>query len=93
MFYEDKDVRQHLLNAKVKETPRGWRIVKSTQSAKIDMCIALAMACQAAQDNMLLRVQAGMIIVGGGDDDFEDDDEDWQPCGVISFPESGMPGW
>lgn len=30
------------------ETPRGWRITKQVQSHKIDVVIALAMACHAA---------------------------------------------
>jgi phage terminase large subunit-like protein len=87
MLYKDKDVRQHLLNAKVKETPRGWRIVKATQAAKIDIAIALAMACQSAQDNFLLKGKASLIVtdydLGYEDEDYEDE-EGWEPVGDIS---------
>lgn len=55
MIYPDKELRQHLLNAEAKETPRGWRLVKRKQSRKIDIAVSLAMACQAAQEKFLLR--------------------------------------
>ncbi len=44
LFYPDKDLRQHTLNAIAVETPRGWRIAKEKSSAKVDLCVALAMA-------------------------------------------------
>ncbi len=72
MLYESTELRQHLLNAKVKEHTRGWRIVKSNQAQKIDLAIALAMAVQAAQDNFLLRTPAGVSFAP---DSVADDDE------------------
>ena len=58
-------LRQHLLNAQAKESPRGWRLVKKRQSRKIDLAIALAIACQAAQANFLLRsTSPGKVCVG-----------------------------
>jgi phage terminase large subunit-like protein len=77
MLYESPELRQHLLNAKVKEHTRGWRIVKSSEAQKIDLTIALAMACQAAQDNFLLRTQAGLIIIEDEDDYDTGDAEQW----------------
>ena len=44
-IYPDAEVRQQVLNAIAKETNRGWHIVKRTKSAKIDVAVALAMAC------------------------------------------------
>jgi len=48
---------------------------------KIDLTIALAMACQAAQESFLLRTPAGLLVIGGD----EDDDYLWQECGTISM--------
>lgn len=47
-LYPSAEVKAHLLNARAKETERGWRIVKSKKSKKIDLAVAMAMACQAA---------------------------------------------
>lgn len=55
MLYEDRQLRQHLLNAEARESSRGWRLIKKRQSGKIDLAVSLAMACQAAQDNFLLK--------------------------------------
>lgn len=57
LLYPDKTVRQHLLNARVKETQRGWRLIKGRQSKKIDLDIALAMAVLGAQQKFLLGSQ------------------------------------
>jgi hypothetical protein len=46
--YPSDDLRSHVLNAVGLETPRGVRMVKSTATAKIDLGIALAMACVGA---------------------------------------------
>jgi len=42
--YKDREVRDHVLKAIAKETPRGFRLVKSKQSDRIDLAIALAMS-------------------------------------------------
>lgn len=76
MLYENDDIRQHLLNAKVKETPRGWRLVKGKQPKKIDLAIALAMAVKAAEDKFLLSVEAGMTFAEGTIADEPDDPDD-----------------
>lgn len=44
-LYEDADLREHALNAVAVETVRGWRLAKERTSAKIDLCVALAMSC------------------------------------------------
>ena len=54
MIYEDEELRDHLLKASIRETIRGWRLVKKKQSLKIDLAVALAMAVKAAQDKLLL---------------------------------------
>ncbi len=45
LLYEDDEIRKNLLNSKVKESPQGLKITKSTQSRRIDLTVAMAMAC------------------------------------------------
>jgi phage terminase large subunit-like protein len=46
--YTDADMRAHVTNATGVETARGFRIAKEKASKKIDLAVALAMACCAA---------------------------------------------
>jgi phage terminase large subunit-like protein len=46
--YPDASMRLAVSRAVALETPRGWRISKATQSHKIDVVVALAMAAYAA---------------------------------------------
>ena len=46
--YPDEQMRLAISRAVAKETPRGWKISKDKQSHKIDLVVALAMACHAA---------------------------------------------
>jgi len=48
VLYKDKQLRSHIETATVKQTDQGWRIVKKKSSSKIDLCIALGMACVGA---------------------------------------------
>ena len=45
--YPDEDIRLAVSRAVAVENPRGWRIAKTKASHKIDVVIALAMACLA----------------------------------------------
>jgi hypothetical protein len=54
MAYEDADIRLAISRAVAKETSRGWRISKESQSHRIDVIVALAMAALGA-------VQEGQI--------------------------------
>jgi hypothetical protein len=45
--YSDAAMRLAISRAVAVETPRGWRISKERQSHKIDVIVALAMACHA----------------------------------------------
>jgi phage terminase large subunit-like protein len=49
-LYSDADLREHLVNAVVVESPRGWRLAKDKASKKIDAAVALAMALVALQE-------------------------------------------
>ena len=46
--YPDEAMRLAISRAVAVETPRGWRISKSNQSHRIDVVVALAIACHAA---------------------------------------------
>lgn len=77
-LYENQELRQHLLNAQVKEHIRGWRLVKRRQSKKIDLGIALAMAVQAAQDCFLLITPVSIAYLDGVNE--PDDSHLWSEC-------------
>jgi hypothetical protein len=47
-IYPDAAMRLAISRAVAIETPRGWKISKEKQSHKIDVVVALAMACHAA---------------------------------------------
>ncbi len=49
-LYPSSDLREHLVNAVVVESPRGWRLAKDKASKKIDAAVALAMALVALQE-------------------------------------------
>jgi len=44
VVYEDREIRDHILKSIAKESSRGFRLVKSKQSERIDLAISLAMA-------------------------------------------------
>jgi phage terminase large subunit-like protein len=48
VVYADAAMRLAISRTIALETPRGWRISKEKQSHKIDVVVALAMACHAA---------------------------------------------
>ena len=48
VVYPDAGMRLAISRAVAIETPRGWRIGKDKQTHKIDVVVALAMACHAA---------------------------------------------
>jgi phage terminase large subunit-like protein len=49
--YRDEQIRLAISRSVAIETPRGWKISKQTQSHKIDVVVALAMAAHAAVEN------------------------------------------
>lgn len=48
LLYPSEEVRAQALNTISIETPRGWRIAKEKTTKKIDVIVALAMACVSA---------------------------------------------
>jgi Terminase large subunit, ATPase domain/Terminase large subunit, endonuclease domain len=70
ILYPDPVVRQHLLNTRVKQTDRGCRIVKGKASQKIDLAIALSMACLECQRSGITGSgRVGSVYVYGEDSD------------------------
>jgi len=55
-LYDSSEIRAHLLNCEALETVRGVRLNKmGGQSNKIDLAVALAMACAAGRDRLVGR--------------------------------------
>jgi len=48
LFYPSQELRRHVKSCKAKEMDRGYRIIKEKHSEKIDIAIALSMACLGA---------------------------------------------
>jgi len=63
VLFRDPDLRKHLLSVRAKETQRGWRLVKGDKAnKKIDLVIALAMACQGAVTLCVTRERAKIRV-------------------------------
>jgi len=62
-LYPTVDLRQHVLNAVGVETPRGTRLAKEKAAAKIDACVALAMAAVSALERPVIDI-SGIVCVG-----------------------------
>lgn len=68
-LYPNTVLRQHILSASTKEHAQGERLVKTQRAKKIDACIALAMAVEAAMAHFLTGSQRkGRVIVPGHSD-------------------------
>lgn len=64
LLYDDPEIRYHLLNSKVRESPQGLKITKSTQSRRIDLTVALAMACTRAMEYLAPAVEPEFYEAG-----------------------------
>lgn len=89
VLYEDKEMRAHAMKCVAQETPRGWRIVKKQGSHKIDIIIALGMACFAAID---MTGKREWIRISQTDEEIEEleqaalkEDADWQEVSSVNF--------
>jgi phage terminase large subunit-like protein len=52
-FYDNKEIRDSLINCKVQYSTRGYRLVKRVKTKKIDLAISLAMALYGANKYLL----------------------------------------
>ena len=64
--YEAPDLRQHILNSVVVESPRGWRLAKEKASRKIDAAVALSFAVSAAVSGSRTPVGQDHDVRSGG---------------------------
>ncbi|MBA7674336.1 hypothetical protein ES703_82546 [subsurface metagenome] len=81
-FYESEEIRLSLINCKVIYSTRGWRIVKKSGTKKIDLAIALAMACYGAvttpeEPEQIIEGKAVRIIPSDGLDDVQEIYQEW----------------
>ena len=67
--YPDEDIRLAISRAVAVETSRGWKIGKDKQTHKIDVVVALAMACHAAVTCTDVRPYYNLELIGWVSDD------------------------
>jgi len=78
-FYPSPELRRHIKSCKAKEMERGYRIIKGSQSSKIDIAIAMAMASYGAS---IADIGSGVRVRAiGGNEEEDDDIRNW---GTIS---------
>jgi hypothetical protein len=85
--YPDAAMRLAVSRAVAVETPRGWRISKATQSHKIDVVVALAMAAHAAVQSHEPFFDRTWSWVDGNSE--EDGNRAWQAQRTASYLLSG----
>jgi len=79
IFYPSPELRRHIKSCKAKEMERGYRITKGSQSSKIDIAIATAMASFGAS---IADIGSGVRVRAiGGNEEEDDDIRNW---GTIS---------
>jgi phage terminase large subunit-like protein len=87
VLYEDAEMRAHALKCVAQETPRGWRIVKKSMNHKIDIIIALAIACFAAVDMSTskrewIRIDTPDEVLDKEEQENYEDDDLWEPVSL-----------
>jgi len=85
LLYPDSEMRKHAQKAVATETPRGWRIVKKQASHKIDLIIALAIACQGAVNMRTGHREWIRSDAPDLPDNEEEDDDVWEEVPQKSF--------
>ena len=77
-LYPSQEMREHIMNAEIKDSEKGFRIIKGTQKRnKVDLAIALGMASYACV-NSKPRKQASVYCGDSDDDDDFDLDSFWE---------------
>ncbi|MBA7516049.1 hypothetical protein ES705_08094 [subsurface metagenome] len=66
IVYKDREIRDHILKSIAKESSRGFRLIKSKQSERIDLAISLAMASLKAIG--ISGGQTRVRAIGGSED-------------------------
>jgi phage terminase large subunit-like protein len=70
VVYPSRDLRDAVAHATVVEGPRGMRIAKVTRNARIDLVVALALACSAAMEGQ--SKPRGFLEMSGWESDAEE---------------------
>lgn len=86
LLYPDAEMRKHAQKCIAMETPRGWRIVKKQSSHKIDLIIALAIACQGAVNMRTGQrewIRTDAPDLPEGEEDNEEDEDIWENVRVF----------
>jgi phage terminase large subunit-like protein len=86
LLYPDAEMKKHAQKAIAMETPRGWRIVKKQSSHKIDLIIALAIACAGAIDMKTGHrewIRTDAPDLPDEEEDNEEDDDIWERVGIL----------
>ena len=87
--YPDAAMRLAISRAVAIETPRGWRIGKDQQSHKIDVVVALAMACHAAVQGQNESTYDIRGFLDRPDDDDPDGSRAWRAARLAGYLNSG----
>jgi phage terminase large subunit-like protein len=87
--YPDPVLRLAVSRAIAVETPRGWRISKDKQSHKIDVVVALAMACHAAVQVVDRGVYDDYRLWVGGGAQLDTEAAEWQRLRMQAYVLSG----
>jgi len=90
-FYPNEEMREHILNAQIKDSEKGFRMIKGDSRNKIDLGIALAMAaygCVSAPEMKEIKPQ-NIGYAGPGYIWLEDEEEEKKP---FNFPHLVRPG-
>jgi hypothetical protein len=86
LLYPDAEMRKHAQKCVAMETPRGWRIVKKQGSHKIDLIIALAIACAGAIDMKTGHrewIRTDVPDLPDGEEDNEEDEDVWENVSAL----------
>ena len=90
LLYPDIEMKKHAQKAIAVESARGWRILKAKSAHKIDLIIALAIACAGAVN--MSTTKREWIRVDRTDEDIDreeqellEDDDSWETVNSVSF--------
>ena len=90
LLYLDAEMKKHAQKAIAVESARGWRILKAKSSHKIDLVIALAIACAGAIDmrtgnRQWIRIDKDDDTLDQEERDSYEDDDFWETVNSVSF--------
>jgi phage terminase large subunit-like protein len=93
VVYPDEAMRLAISRAIATETPRGWKISKEKQSHKIDVVVALGMACYAAVQAQSKNVALDYAAMNGTSEADPHGVESWRAARLASYINSFNPNF